>query len=282
MSDWLLEADLLVKRFGRVRAVESASFRTAPGKITAFLGENGAGKTTTLKLILGFLRPDSGRIRLTASRVGYVPERPVFFPWLKGGEIIACTARAYGLPVGEVRNMILPLCQRLAFDPCLLERKVQTYSLGNQKKFSYLQSLLISPALLIVDEPFSALDPSSIKKTRDLFLELRAGGKTLLLSSHLISEMEKICDEFIIIKQGRIIVQENLNKLRSEYTLVRLKQPGFDPGCQLRGQSYHKIKDGLAEVLIPSSLLGEIPGISERLTEGQKLDLEALFLFFAE
>ncbi|MEW5902705.1 MAG: hypothetical protein AB1715_14665, partial [Acidobacteriota bacterium] len=180
------------------------------------------------------------------------------------------------------KTMTSSLSQRLGFDPSLLERKVLTYSQGNQKKFSYLQSLLISPGLLVVDEPFSALDPFSIKKTRDLFLDLRAGGKTLLLSSHLISELEKICDEFIIIKKGRIVVQENLNRLRSDYLLVRLSQPGFDLRRPLSGRSYHRVRGGLVEMLIPSSFLGEIPGISGRVTEGQNLDLESLFLFFAE
>jgi ABC-2 type transport system ATP-binding protein len=206
----LLQTERLGKRFGTVEAVKDATFCVRPNTITAFLGENGAGKTTVLKLLLGFLSPDSGRFSCAAERVGYVPERPAFFPWLRGDQILQCTARAFGLSGREGGRVIDGLCRRIAFDASLLGRKVQTYSLGNQKKFSYLQSLLINPDLLIIDEPFSALDPISIKSARELFLELRAQGKALLLSSHLISELEKVCDEFIIIKAGRIIAQGTL------------------------------------------------------------------------
>jgi ABC-type multidrug transport system ATPase subunit len=205
-----LQAERLGKRFGAVEAVKDASFCVRSGAITAFLGENGAGKTTVLKLVLGFLKPDQGRVSLTAGKVGYVPERPVFFSWLNGAEILAYTARAYGLSGSGLGPAVDRLCSRTAFDRRLLGRKVGTYSLGNQKKFAYLQSLLIHPDLLLIDEPFSALDPVSISCMRTLFLDLRAQGKALLLSSHLISELEKVCDEFIIIKSGRVVAQGTL------------------------------------------------------------------------
>lgn len=210
MRTALVRAERLGKRFRDVEAVKDASFEIQPNAITCFLGENGAGKTTVLKLLLGFLRPDSGRFSLSAGRVGYVPERPVFFSWLRGDEILQCTARAFGLPGREAGQVIDGLCRRIPFDRRLLGRRPHTYSLGNQKKFSYLQSLLVRPDLLIVDEPFSALDPVSIKSMRALFLELRAQGKALLLSSHLISELEKVSDQFIIIKEGRIVAQGTL------------------------------------------------------------------------
>ena len=214
MSDFILRVRGLSKRYGRIRALRGADFGLRRGAITAFLGENGAGKTTAVKLILGFLRPDSGRVELAVRRIGYVPERPVFFPWLKGEEIIALTARQSGIEMEERRRKTGRLADRIAFATELLDRRVPTYSLGNQKKFAYLQSLLIDPELLIVDEPFSSLDPYSIRMVRDLFLEMKKDGKTLFLSSHLISEMEKIADEFIIIKKGHIVVHGDLDHLR--------------------------------------------------------------------
>jgi ABC-2 type transport system ATP-binding protein len=210
MRTALLRAERLSKRFGAVEAVKDATFEVHPNAITSFLGENGAGKTTVLKLLLGFLSPDSGRFSVATERVGYVPERPAFFPWLRGDQILQCTARAFGLSGCEADRVIDSLCRRIAFDRRLLSRKAHTYSLGNQKKFSYLQSLLVQPDLLIIDEPFSALDPVSIKSMRALFRELRGQGKALLLSSHLISELEKVCDEFIIIKGGRVVAQGTL------------------------------------------------------------------------
>jgi ABC-2 type transport system ATP-binding protein len=215
----ILRAERLSKRFGGVEAVCEATFAVNPGAVTAFMGENGAGKTTVLKLILGFLRPDAGRYSWAVWKIGYVPERPAFFPWLTGARILQCTARAFSLSRSEAAAEVDDIGRRIAFDPSLLGRKVQTYSPGNQKKFAYLQNLLIHPDLLIVDEPFSALDPASIRSVREIFLELKSDGKALLLSSHLLSELEKVSDEFIIIKSGRILAQGNLSDQTSLETI---------------------------------------------------------------
>jgi len=203
----LLQAQRLCKSFGEVEALKNASFDVQANSVTGFLGENGAGKTTVLKLLLGFLRPDCGCFSVGAERIGYVPERPAFFPWLRGGEILEHTARLFGISRSEAEERTDLLCRRLAFDRRLLGRKAQTYSLGNQKKLSYLQSLLIRPDLLMIDEPFSALDPASIRSVRLIFRGLKDQGRTLLLSSHLVSELEKVCDAFIIIRAGRIVAQ---------------------------------------------------------------------------
>jgi ABC-type multidrug transport system ATPase subunit len=211
MREPLLRVERLAKRFGSVEAVKDATFDVRSGASMAFLGENGAGKTTVLKVVAGFLRPDSGSFSWAVRRVGYVPERPAFFPWLDGGEILRVTALRFGLAHGEAAVSIDGIARRISFDPSLLGRKLQTYSPGNQKKFAFLQNLIISPDFLIVDEPFSALDPIAIKGVRELFLELRAKGKTFLLSSHLIAELEKVSDEFIIIKSGRTLAQGTLS-----------------------------------------------------------------------
>jgi ABC-type multidrug transport system ATPase subunit len=210
MCEPLLKAERLAKRFGAVEAVSEATFEVHRGAITAFLGENGAGKTTVIKIVTGFLGADSGSFSWSVRRIGYVPERPAFLPWLKGEQILQATARAFDLSDGEAAMKADEFCRRVSFDPSLLSRKVQTYSPGNQKKFAYLQNLIIRPDFLIVDEPFSALDPIGIKGVRELFLELEAEGKTLLLSSHLISELEKVSDEYIIIKSGRVTAQGTL------------------------------------------------------------------------
>ncbi len=216
MSDFVVHLENLSKFFGRVQAVNKASFSVKRGSITAFLGENGAGKTTTLKTILGFLKPDSGNIEIKSKKLGYVPEHPVFFPWLKGWNILEYTAKLSNINRDYLSKMVENISFKIGFDPSILGRRIQTYSLGNQKKFSYLQNLILSPDFLIVDEPFSSLDPVSIKKVRELFVEFRNEQKTLLLSSHLISEMEKICDNVIIIKKGCVLLEDSLDRLRSE------------------------------------------------------------------
>jgi len=282
MKTALLRAQRISKRFGSVEAVKDASFDVRSRAITALLGSNGAGKTTLLRLILGFLRPDSGRFSLAAERVGYVPEQPAFFPWLRGDRILLCTLRAFGLAGRTTDGEIEDTCRRIAFDPRLLGRKVQAYSFGNKKKFSYLQNLLVRPDLLIVDEPFSALDPVSIRNVRVVFQELRAQGTALLLSSHLISELEKVCDEFIIIKSGRVVIQENLPKLRDGHIFVRFARSQQGMWASIPAPCLQKTTDRFIEWLFPRSRLGEI---DHSLLETAKLgppDLETVYLFLAD
>ena len=210
----MIEAHHLSKRFGPVQALRDVSFKIRKGTITAMLGENGAGKTTTLKILLGFLRPDSGTVIVAPGRVGYVPDRPVYFTWLDGRTIL-------GLPDSQANGngkdpgaRILAVAGDLLFDQALLRRRPGSYSSGNAKKFAYLQNLVVRPDLLVVDEPFAALDPPSIKCVRNLFLELRDAGTTLLLSSHMLAEMERIADGFIVLRRGTAIAHAGIKEWR--------------------------------------------------------------------
>jgi ABC-type multidrug transport system ATPase subunit len=214
----LIEAHRLAKRFGRVVALREVSFTVRKGTITAMLGENGAGKTTTLKLALGFLQPDSGKVSIAPGRVGYVPDRPAFLDGLDGRTILGLAGNRSGARVSrngrDLAASILASTRSLLFDPALLRRLPASYSAGNAKKFSYLQNLVIAPDLLIVDEPYSALDPPSIKCVRDVFCGLRQAGKTILLSSHMLAEMERIADGFIILRRGETIAHAGLREWR--------------------------------------------------------------------
>ncbi|PMP93895.1 MAG: hypothetical protein C0168_10640 [Candidatus Aminicenantes bacterium] len=214
MGENLIESFNLSKNYGQIQALKEVCFSIKKGTITAFLGENGAGKTTTIKIILGFLKPDSGIVKKGNARIGYVPDRPLFFPWATGEEILEVTAKLFRIDLFRLPGLIENTSARIGFDQALLNRKAQTYSMGNQKKMSYLQNLLIKPELLVVDEPFTGLDPISIRLVRDLFLELKKEGKTIFLSSHLISELEKICEEVIIIRKGQVLLEDNLKKIR--------------------------------------------------------------------
>jgi ABC-type multidrug transport system ATPase subunit len=224
----MIEAHKLTRKFGRVEALRDVSFKTKKGTITAMLGENGAGKTTTLKIVLGFLRPDSGSVAIAPGRVGYVPDRPVFFPWLDGWTILGL-ARSGGGPrsAGNGRDFgatVLAAARSLLFDPSLLRRRPGTYSAGNAKKFSYLQNLVLAPDLLVADEPFSALDPPSIKCVRDILCGLRDAGKTVLVSSHMLAEMERIADGFVVLRRGETIAHAGLR----EWRLLRTARTGPD------------------------------------------------------
>jgi ABC-type multidrug transport system ATPase subunit len=214
----MIEVHKLAKKFGGVEALRDVSFKTTRGTITAMIGENGAGKTTTLKIVLGFLRPDTGSVAIAPGTVGYVPDRPAFFAWLDGWTILRL-ARTNGMPSvpGNGRAFgasVLDAARRLVFDPGLLRRRPASYSAGNAKKFAYLQSLVLAPDLLVVDEPFSALDPPAIKGVRDTLCALRDAGKTVLVSSHMLAEMERIADGFIVLRRGQTIAHAGLREWR--------------------------------------------------------------------
>lgn len=222
----MIEARGLAKKFGPVEALRDVSFRTRRGTITAILGENGAGKSTTLKIVLGFLRPDAGSVSLAPGRIGYVPDRPSYFPWLDGWTILELgrggrpngrggNGRANGRGSGgEFRARVLAVSRDLLFDPGLLRRRPVAYSAGNARKFAYLQSLADPPDLLVVDEPYASLDPPGVKAVRDVLGRLRESGRTVLLSSHMLAEMERIADGFIVLRRGVTIAHAGLREWR--------------------------------------------------------------------
>lgn len=284
MTEPALRVRSISKSYGRIIALRDASFSIARGSIAAFLGENGAGKTTTLKIILGFLKPDSGCAELLAKPVGYIPEHPVFFSWLKGRDVLSCTSRLLGISDLTLRGRIDEMSQAIGFDTNLLARKIQTYSLGNQKKFSYLQNLIIRPELLIVDEPFSSLDPLAIKGLRFLFEKMRAEGKTVLLSSHFLSELEKICDEFIIIRKGKILLQKNLSDFVRNYALVRVRKTASAGSALEKLNVVHACfkEEGLsASLVFPVDRL-ELLRKSFEIEDVKPLDLENIYFFFSQ
>lgn len=209
----LLTVRNLSRRFGAVQAVRDVSFSLERGRITALLGENGAGKSTTIRIVLGFLHMDGGEVLLDAGTVGYVPEQPSFFPWVRGEELLTDTALLHTIPRERAERNVREWCERLPFPPELLGRRVSSYSHGNRKKFSYLQSLILSPDLFIADEPFAALDPVSIHNARDVFRVLAAAGCAVLLSSHLIAEIVKVYDDVIVVHRGEVILRERRETL---------------------------------------------------------------------
>lgn len=285
MSEFQLVVRDLSKNYGKIEALKNGNFSIKKGIITSFLGENGAGKTTTIKCILGFLKRNSGEVKMNAERVGYVPEHPVIFSWLKGKEILYLTAKLYGISEEKLIRLVETYGEKIGFDTQLLLRKVHTYSLGNQKKFSFLQSLIVSPDFLIVDEPFYSLDPVSIKKIRELFLELKDEGVSLFLSSHIISEIEKITDEIIIIKKGNIVIQKNLKNFKDDFIFIQLDKNGIKENQLQHFTSFIRERDSYFEILLERSFLESFEKFlekKEKLADKNPLDLEKIFLFFTK
>ena len=219
--DTVVETEELTKQFGPVRAVDSLDLKIAAGEVFGLLGPNGAGKTTTLRLILGLLRPDAGRACLWGEavrpgapvlrRVGAVVERPAFYPYLSGRDNLAVLAAAHGLGRGG-SGAVAEALRRVRLDDAA-HRRVGGYSTGMRQRLALAAALLGDPHLLVLDEPTSGLDPEGIAELRESIVDLQRAGTTLLLSSHLLAEVEQVCATVAIIHRGRRVVQAPLREL---------------------------------------------------------------------
>jgi polyether ionophore transport system ATP-binding protein len=209
----------LVKTFGRTRALDGLDLTVETGEVHGFLGPNGAGKSTTIRVLLGLLRADAGVTRLLGGdpwrdvatlhrRLAYVPGDVTLWPNLSGGEVIDLLGRLRG-GLNEQRRA--DLLERFDLDPT---KKGRTYSKGNRQKVALVAALASDVELLILDEPTSGLDPIVGEVFRDCIIEERASGRTVLLSSHILSEVEALCDRVSIIRAGRTVDSGTLADLR--------------------------------------------------------------------
>jgi ABC-2 type transport system ATP-binding protein len=214
-----ISVSALVKSFGRTRALDGLDMTVRTGEVHGFLGPNGAGKTTTIRVLLGLLRPDAGRAALLGGdpwrdavalhrRLAYVPGDVSLWPSLSGGEVIDLLGRLRG---GLDPRRRAELLERFELDPA---KKARAYSKGNRQKVALVAALASDVELLVLDEPTSGLDPLMETVFQDCILEERKAGRTVLLSSHILAEAEKLCDRVSIIRAGRIVESGTLGDLR--------------------------------------------------------------------
>src|SRR6266540_617333 len=220
---FVIETSGLTKRFGHRIAVEDVELRVPRGSAFGYLGPNGAGKTTLIRMLLGLTNATSGTMRLLGrpvpterddalARVGAIVEEPRFHSHLTGREnltVIAVARESAALRRIEGALTRVGLSQRA-------DDRVKTYSLGMRQRLGVARSLLADPELLILDEPLNGLDPAGILEFRGLIRDLVGEGRTVLLSSHLLDEVEKICDEVAIVDQGQVVVQGPIAALAAE------------------------------------------------------------------
>lgn len=209
----------VTKRFGRVRALDDLTLTVPAGDVRGFLGPNGAGKSTAIRMLLGLLRPTSGTVRLLGGdpfrdapalhrRIGYVPGDVSLWPNLTGGEVIDLLGRARGVVDRTRRDQLI---ERFDLDP---SRRGRTYSKGNRQKVALVAALSAPADLLLLDEPTSGLDPLMERVFTEVIRELAAQGTTVLLSSHILSEVQQLCPTISIIRDGRIVKTGTLEDLR--------------------------------------------------------------------
>jgi ABC-2 type transport system ATP-binding protein len=225
----------LDKRFGRVVALDGLSFEVPAGQIFGFLGANGAGKTTTMRIALGVLAADRGTITwhgqdtrtLPRATWGYLPEERGLYPRMVVLDQLVFFASLHGIPADVARRTALDWLRRLRV-PDLAERKAEELSKGNQQKIQLISAILHNPPVLLMDEPFTGLDPVNVALLREAFLELRDDGRTLIFSTHQMETVEAMCESIAIVDRGRVVVGGPLREIKrsSGRRLVHLSVDG--------------------------------------------------------
>ncbi len=290
---WAIEVSGLTKRFGALTAVDHLDFAVRPGRVTGFLGPNGAGKTTTLRMLLGLVRPTSGTATIGGRRYGDLPqplqtvgaalESTNFHPGRTGRDHLRVLASASGIPLARADELL----EQVGI-PAAARKRAGGYSMGMRQRLALAAALLGDPQVLLLDEPANGLDPEGIRWLRGLLRYLAGQGKTILVSSHLLAEMEQTVDDIIIIANGRRVAQGPITELRGEPTaLVRSTDPdALRSALLVGGLTAETRPDGALTVRTGDlarvgqlAFQGQVP-----LTELRNLtsDLEALFFQLTE
>jgi ABC-2 type transport system ATP-binding protein len=223
-AEAVVEIRDLTKRYDRVTAADRVSLSVRRGEVYGFLGPNGAGKTTTLRMVLGLIRPTSGNLTVLGrppgdpdvlARIGSMIEGPAFYPFLSGRDNLRVVARYAGIDADQVDVALatVDLASRGG-------DKFSTYSLGMKQRLGVAAALLKDPDLVVLDEPTNGLDPAGMRDMRALIRRLGDSGHTVILSSHMMGEVQQICDRVGVINEGRMIVESTVEELRGESELV--------------------------------------------------------------
>ena len=217
----------------KARAVDNVEFEVRRGEVFGLLGPNGSGKSTTVKMLLGLLYPTRGHIEVfgrsprhvaTKSRIGYLPEESYLYRYLNSRETLDFFGKLFSLPPGERDNRIEQLLDMVGLAQTRT-RAVGEFSKGMQRRIGLAQALINDPDLVILDEPTSGLDPIGCREVKDLILALAARGKTVILSSHLLSDVEDVCDRVVILYGGRVQAMGTLKELLATPDVIRITAP---------------------------------------------------------
>lgn len=212
------------KAFGDVQAVDGVSFEVNQGEIFGLLGPNGAGKTTTIRMMLDIFRPDSGEVAIFGgrldeakkNRIGYLPEERGLYKDLKLGPTLVFLATLKGMDERTARERVAAYLERLDLGD-YRQKKVQELSRGMQQKAQIIATLAHDPALIIVDEPFSGLDPVNTRLIKQMIQEQRQAGKTIIMSTHQMYQVEALCDRIVLINKGRTVLYGEVDQIKREF-----------------------------------------------------------------
>ncbi len=268
MSSVILEN--VSKRFGQTQAADNVSFHVEPGEIFGLLGPNGAGKTTTIRMMLDIMRPDNGRVTILGgsmtedkkNRIGYLPEERGLYADQKLIDVILYLASLKGIDKKTaVATSETYLKQLDLWDH--RDKKMSALSRGMHQKAQFIVTVLHDPDLIIVDEPFSGLDPVNTELIKQMLLDLRDKGKAIIMSTHQMHQVEEICDRIILIHRGRVVLEGEVDAVRRQFAGNTVEVSGsgpFDqlPQVQLTDHHNHTWRLSLADGVTPNDLLREM------------------------
>jgi ABC-2 type transport system ATP-binding protein len=254
-----IELENVGKAFGPVRAVDGLSVRVPQGSVYGFLGPNGAGKTTTLRMIMDIIRPDSGAIRLFGepasrvahTRVGYMPEERGLYRKMKVSAVLSYFGSLKGLAGADLTQRVAQWLERISLTE-YANKKVEELSRGMHQKLQFAVTAIDDPELVILDEPFSGLDPVNQDLLQETIAGMRRAGRTVLFSTHVMHEAERLCDFLVLINRGRVVVDGTLDQIR-------------------RGHESHGVS---MELEGDSGFVPALPMVRRVKPDGRRLDIE--------
>ncbi len=286
----MITIESLTKRYGRFTAVDDVTFTASPGRVTGFLGPNGAGKSTTMRVMVGLTPPSSGEVTIKGRRyaelpnpgfeVGVLLDASAQHAGRTGREILTIAQRTMGLPKLRVEEML----ERVSLTEAEAGRRVRNYSLGMRQRLGIATALIGEPEVLILDEPANGLDPAGIRWMRDLLRAYADEGGTVLLSSHLLHEIEVIADDLVLIGNGRIVAQgTKAELLNAAGTVVRSAAPAtLSRSLDAAGIVNTMSTDGSVRTAADAERVGQVAlAAGVALTELRSADgagLEEMFL----
>ena len=219
-----VELNAVSKQYGDFVAVDRLSFNIAPGAIFGLLGPNGAGKTSTIRMMIGITVPDSGEVRMFGEpfrrhhlhRVGYLPEERGLYKKMKIFDQLVFMAELHGVAPAEARRKTIDWCERLQIADWMM-KKVEELSKGMQQKIQFIAALLHDPEFIIMDEPFFGLDPVNATLLKDVLLDLKKQGRTILFSTHRMDQVEKLCDNICLVNRGKSVLQGAVREIKAGF-----------------------------------------------------------------
>lgn len=288
----IFKSDILSQPF---TALDNVSFGIPEGSMVGFLGANGAGKTTSLKIIMDFIRPTEGQVSFSPKlgknkleilkNVGFLPERPYFYPTLSGRDFLMFMGQLSGLTTSQIKNEIDKWASIFKIE-FALTREIKTYSKGMLQRIGFLATIMHQPKIIILDEPLSGLDPIGRKELKDVIVQVHKEGKTVFFSSHIVPDVEEICDRVIFLKDGKLVYDGSVVSLMQsgkiqEFVVSAHVSEGFQPVtvCKEVIELPNNLQKYLIDSTMKDSLLTELINKKFNITgvEMKKPSLEEIF-----